>query len=316
MSPSWNKLLERLWPRPEGVIGLGFSGNRIVAVRADKTNPGFCASLIAEEQLPFQPFRSPPRPGDDVLITQALQRLAKATPQNHWPLQIALPNPACLFEVLEFDSLPASTRERIALARFRLEKEFPAAFEMECVIQELGEDDGRALLLAMAADRAWLDLLSKGCQNAGLYPGVVDLAASHTFNRFHDLFLKSATGGVLLMIEADSWTILFFDECCRPRFLRSRWREAVLENAPEHDAIAKEVERLVRAYALAAPKRKIGAIYIQANEQSRNLLAKQLDARMRVPCVLLDNASGWNAGLGTSLQSLDSSAFSAAVSRT
>lgn len=289
-------------------IGLGIRGNRIAAVRAEPTENGCQVTHVAEERLPFMPFRdAEPGAEDSSILAQALQRLAVAVPQGHLPLQISLPDSAAIFQVMEFDSLPKAASEREAIARFRMEREWPAVAQMACSFQPLGEEDKKVLLLASAVRRNWLDCLLEGCKAAEFAPGVIDIGMSHIFNRFQDV-LASGEDGVLVSIEADFWSALFWDREMRPRFFRSRWRAVNRESGADHESMVRDVERLVRAYVLSSPGRRIGRVYLCSGTDEQDSFAARLNSRMHVSCTQLDPADGFyassailkrDAGLGT-----------------
>lgn len=289
----WNKFSARLRPPSTSAVGLGISGNRIMAVRVEPIEKGRCITHVAEEHLPFMPFRDiAPRAGDAEILAQAMQRIAVAVPQAHWTLQIALPDPAAIFQVMEFDSLPKTSQEREAIARFRMEREWPAVAQMECSFQVLDEEKGRALLLALAVQRSWMDCLREGCRAAGFVPSVTDISLNHIFNRFQDEIAGGTSDGVLISLDADSWSILFWDRALRPRFSRSRWRDANRENGADHEAIAQDVERLVRAYVLALSGRRIERVYFCSGMAENVSFATRLNARMQVHCTQLDMTEG------------------------
>ncbi|HXU92414.1 MAG TPA: hypothetical protein VFP33_02035 [Gallionella sp.] len=276
---------------------------------------GRCITHVAEERLPFAPFRdTAPRAGDPAILAQALQKLATAVPQAHWPLQISLPDPAAIFQVMEFDSLPKAASEREAIARFRMERELPAVAGMESSFQVLGEDNGKTLLLSLAVPCGWLDCLREGCRAAGFVPSVTDIGASHLFNRFQDAF-AAGEDGVLVSIEADSWAVLFWDQGGRPRFFRSRWRELDREDGADHESMAQEVERLVRAYVLSSPGRRIGRVYLCSGLAEHDSFAARLNARMQVPCVQLDLADGFYVTAGVSKRDVSLGTLAATIPR-
>jgi hypothetical protein len=282
-----------MWPTPEGALGIGFVGDHIMAARAAQAESNWQITHLVSERLSFVPFRSAPCAADSAELTQALQRIATAIPQGHWPLQIALPDPAGVFEVLAFDALPATVRERTALAHFRLEKDWPSVAHMHCTTQALGKSAEKYLLLALAFDQAWLDLLQRACRLAGFFPGVVDLNANFVFNHLHHRLAQSQHDGVLITLGADYWTVLVYDNEPRPRFFRTRWRDASSRPDADHGVIVMEVERLVRAYVLAGSDRKIQDIYVYADASERAGFAAQLDARLSTPCQQLDITQGF-----------------------
>ncbi len=300
MSRSWNRLARRVWPSPPGAVSLGISGDGMSALRAERSGDTYLVTHFARERLPFNPFHGAgPRSEDALAFAQAIQRLAAAVPQGHWPLQIALPDAAAIFQVLEFDSLPASERDRASLALFRLEKDWPDVAAMECATQMLGSEQGQAMLLALAVRRDWLDCLRDGCRAAGWAPRVMDITVNHLFNRFYDVICATTGDGVLISIEPDSWSIIFWDQAHRPRFVRTSVREGGEQGG--HEAVAHDAERLIRAYVLAEPGRVIEKVHVCASEGDGLRLSGHLDARMRAPCVRFNATEGFATAPGAEI---------------
>lgn len=316
MSRLWNKLQAQVWPAPRACIGIELAGDRLIAIHTELLGEVWNVTHMAEVQLPFVPFRGVPRAEEISALAQALDHLAGSRHQAQLPIQFALPDPAAMFQVLELDALPGTVQERNALARFRLEKEWSAAANMECATQPLGDDQGRALLLVMAVDRAWLDCLRSACRVAGLVPSVMDMTLCHIFNRLHERLSVEASGGALLVVEPHAWTLMLWDRATRPRFVRTRWREVAISQVPDHEAIAIEVERLVRAYVLAAPERNVSGLYLCAADADLAPLVACLDSRMRTPCVRLSLGQGLTFAPGIEEGVLSPGALAAAVLRT
>lgn len=316
MSRLLNNLKARLWPLPPGAIGLGFSKNSVMAVRALREEGGYRLTHIAEEVLPFSLFtNAAPREDDCACIAQAIQRIAASIPQTYWPLQIALPDPAAIIQVMEFDSLPPTPHERAAIAQFRLDKEFPALPQMQCTTQVISNEGEQGLLLALFIQRAWLDCLNDACRTAGMVPGVIDISINHIFNRFYDVVRATTNDGVLISIEPDTWSILFWDAGHRPRFVKSRWRDTNAGTDGEYEDIAQEVERLIMSYVLRVPGRKIDGIYLCAGDDDLTSLAARLDKRMQMPCVQLDVMENFSIDPGLSLLYIPPSVMAVAVPR-
>jgi Tfp pilus assembly PilM family ATPase len=309
-------LKARLWPLPPGAIGVGFSKNSVFAVRALRQADDYCLTHHAEEVLPFPLFtNAAPREEDCASLAQAMQRLAASIPQTYWPLQIALPDPSAIIQVMEFDSVPPTPHERAAIAQFRLEKEFPAMPQMQCTTQVISKEGEPGLLLALFIQRAWLDCINSACRVAGFVPSVIDMSVSHLFNRFYDVIQTTSDDGVLLSIEPDSWSILFWDAAHRPRFVKSRWRDASAGTDEEYEDIAQDVERLIMSYVLRVPGRKIDGIYLCAGEDDRASLAARLDKRMQMPCVQLDVSENFSMAPGLSSQFIPPGLLAVAVPR-
>jgi len=313
---SLNSLITRLWPVPPETVSLGINGDRLVVVRAKRTATGYHISHLAQERLPFTPFMGTnPRAEDSTNLTRAIQKLAIAIPQWHLPLQIALPDPAGIFRVMKFDSLPATDRERAAITRFRLEKEWSAVAEMECTTQVLGEGSNPNFVLALAIQRSWLDCLRNACRSAGWVPNVIDIAVNHLFNRIHDLIIETKGDGALISIEADSWSIIFWDQTHRPRFVRSLWRDSCDRSNADYEMIAKDVERLVRAYVHAEIGRNIEKVYLSVAEEESAEFSRWLDARMRVPCEYFNVTKEFTVDTTVSIRDIAPGVLAAAVPR-
>lgn len=317
MSRLWSSLIAKLWPLPPGAIGLSFSKNDMVAVRVVREGRGYCVTHVARESLPFSLFaNASPRAEDCAILSQAMQRLAVSIPQTFWPLQIALPDPAAIFQIMEFDSIPQTPREREALAKFRLEKEFPAMTRMQCTTQVISNEGEQGLLMALFIQRAWLDCLNDACRSAGFIPSVIDVAINHLFNRFYNVVKASSGDGVLISVEPDTWSILFWDATHRPRFVRSRWRDASAGTDDEYEDIAQDAERLIMSYILRVPGRTVNGIYLCANEDDRSPLVSKLNERMKMPCVQLDVTESFSVAPGlSSVQNIPPGVLAASVPR-
>lgn len=316
MSHLLNSLKARLWPATPGTVSLGFRGNTIVALRAVREEEGYCITHIAEETLPFSPFlNSEPGDEDCELLSQALSRLTVLVPQSYWPLQIALPDPAAIVQVMQFDSLPDALHERESLAKFRLEKEFPVLTQMQCTSQDISRVGQPGLLLAIFFQRSWLDCLNEACRVSGFVPSVIDISASYLFNRFHDVVQSASGDGVLISVEQGSWSILIWDGDHRPRFVRSRWLDTSIGKDEEFEIIAQDIERLILSYVLRVHRRQVGRIYLCANPDDRVSLAARLDKRMKMPCIQLDVTETFSSMQEITLQNIPASVLAAVVPR-
>jgi len=244
---------------------------------------------IAEELFQFPLFSAAaPSAENRETLCLAMQRLASKIPQLYWPLQIALPDPAVILQIMEFDSVPKSVKDREAIALFRLGKELPGLPSMRCSTQLLGEEHSKELLMSNFVQESWLDCIEEACQKAGYVPSVIDTGISFIFNRCYEVIRSAEGGGALISIEPDAWSILFWDVRKRPRFIRSRWREIPSSCDEELELIAIDIERLTMSYALRVPECKIGKILICASVSEFDLLASGLNERMHISCELLD----------------------------
>ena len=308
--------MARLWPSPLGTISIGFTGNSVVAVRTVCVDGGCRITHVSEERLPFTPFAdSTPREEDCAALSEAMQRLAGSVPQTYWPLQIALPDPAAICQVMEFEVLPETVLEREDIAQFRLGKEFPALPQMQCATQVISKEGEKSLLLTTFIQRAWLDCLNNACRAAGFVPSVIDSSMSFLFNRFYEVVRAGSGDGVLISVEPESWSILFWDGDKRPRFVRSRWCDSSTDKDGELGTMVQDIERLIMSYALCVPGRRIDGIYLCANEDDRASIVARLDKRMQIPCIQLDVTESFSMMPGQPKQKIPLSVLATAEQR-
>ena len=289
MSLLWNRLVAKIIPPRPGLIGLVLGRNSLLATQFEFEGGSHRIINIAEELFQFPLFSAAaPSAENRETLCLAMQRLASKIPQLYWPLQIALPDPAVILQIMEFDSVPKSVKDREAIALFRLGKELPGLPSMRCSTQLLGEEHSKELLMSNFVQESWLDCIEEACQKAGYVPSVIDTGISFIFNRCYEVIRSAEGGGALISIEPDAWSILFWDVRKRPRFIRSRWREIPSSCDEELELIAIDIERLTMSYALRVPECKIGKILICASVSEFDLLASGLNERMHISCELLD----------------------------
>lgn len=288
----------------------------MVAVRAVREGDGYRVTHMVEEALPFTPFlNAMPEIGAGEILSQAMRRVAASIPQSYWPLQIALPDPAAIFQVMELELLPDTLQEREELAQFRLGKLFPTLTEMQCTTQVISKaGDEQELLLATFVRRAWLECLNTACRSAGFVPSVIDISTSHLFNRFYDVVEESSADGVLILVEPASWSLLVWDKESRPRFVRSRWRDSN-RGDDEYGGIVRDAERLILSYVARVPGCRISKVCLCADDVDCAPLAALLDKRMQIPCVQLDAAEQFSAVSDLSLKNIPPGVLAAVVPR-
>jgi hypothetical protein len=296
-------------------MGIELAGERLVAVHAEKIGEAWHVSQVMEDRLRFVTFRGVPHADAIAELAQALERVIGTPPRAQIPIQLALPDPAAMFQVLEFDALPGTTHERNALARFRLEKEWSAAAKLECVSQPLGDDKGRALLLVLAVDRIWLECVRSACRMARIVPHTMDMTVCHVFNRLQESMDLVSGGGALLVAEPHSWTLMLWDNVRRLRFVRTRWR-GTENQPPDHETIAMEIERLIRAFVMAEPERNVSGLHICAADAEFAMFTACLDARMHTPSVRVKLGTGLSFAPEIEEWAISPGALAAAVLRT
>jgi len=285
----WNRLVAKIIPPRPGSIGLIIGRNSLLASQFECEGGSHRIINIAEELFQFPLFSAAtPSTENRETLCLAMQRLSSQIPQLYWPLHISLPDPAVIVQIMEFDSVPKSVKDREAIALFRLGKELPGLPSMRCSTQLLGEEHSKELLMSNFVQEAWLDCIEEACQKAGYVPSVIDAGISFIFNHCYEVIQSAEGGGALISIEPDAWSLLFWDVHKRPRFIRSRWRETSSSCEEELELIAIDIERLTMSYALRVPECKIGKILICASESEFELLASGLNERMHISCEILD----------------------------
>lgn len=316
MLPLLNKFLSKIWPQPPGILGLSLSANSVLSVRVKQNGGNFELIQFDEQKLSFKPFADTnPLEENYLNLEQALIDLSNRIPQTYWPLQITLPDPCALFEVMEFDELPQTEEDRIAIATFRFQKEYPTMPEMRCVTQVVSQDKGAAVLLAQFVRLDWLELLSRACRAAGLVPSLVDVSINHIFNKNYEIIKATKGDGVLVSIDRDYWTILIWDDACRPRFVRSRWRDSDLVVDQEYEEIVRDVERLVVSYILRVAGRKIGSIFFCTSTVDQVSLVSRLAEILNIPCIKISAVDQYSVSTSISVAELPHSLLAVAVPR-
>jgi len=311
----WSDLAAKLVPASTGTIGLGFCGDRIVAVCVEReSGRANRISRIAEEQLSFVPFLdSKPNIEATAALADAIKKLAENIPQTYLPLQIAIPDPAAIFQLLEFDVIPETELERSAIAKFRLEKEFPSMTQMQCATQVVSAAGEKGMLLVLCIQQAWIDCLKKACHAAGYVPSVIDTSMNHLLNLIDEKATRS--DGLLISIEADTWSIVFWDAKRRPRYARSRWRDKSVSSEEEYEVMAQEIERLTISYVLRMPGSNLKEILLCANGVDCVPLKSLIDQRMKLSCTHLEIAKGFILEPSLSIGGIPAGVLAATVQR-
>lgn len=287
MSPLWTKLAARLGVRPANGIGISLGRNGLCAARLGAAGN---IDWARRANFPITLFNGAPTPEARKALTDAFAQLRKELGNSYAPIQISLPDPLVTVAVFELEALPKTNKARLALARWRFAKELHLAEGgIECVCQDLGEENGKRLLLGLAVDKAWLQCLQEACAQARLIAGVIDMEACHRFNYFYPALTAERKDGALICIEPEHWTLGMWDAQGRLRFVRSRWRERgdAFGTPAEIGAIVAEIERSIRAYVRPGSARSIGRVYITGAAEDGRQLSLRLNERMSGQCTWL-----------------------------
>ncbi len=241
-------------------------------------------------------------------VAQAVKTLTAEIAGRYLPLHVSLVDSLCRTTVLELESVPTDRAGQRSLATFRLEREVGRS-PASVACQWLGQDDGKSLLLAASLDDDWAGYLGDILTQAGLVPWSLGTNLLCQFNRFYERLTANDRGGALLAMSPDAWSVLIWDAQGRPRVIRSRVRQADVD---DFESVAGELERLILAYVHGAPQREIAAIHVLADNPA---MAEALDRRLKTPSQRLDPHEGcrWENGITPPADTIASMALAAAL---
>ena len=278
MSPLW---IERLRARfePAASVGLAIGCRRVALARVRRSAGGHEVETLAEAELANPLFAGKPNPETIAALAEALTTVAGSLAREYLPVHVSLPDAAVRLAVFELEALPRTRSEQQELARWRLQQEAGAG-TVACASQALGAEGERQLLLGLAVDAEWQNVIVTALAQAGITAWSLSADVCRQFNRFHDRL--TADSGALVNVSEDSWALLLWDGAGRVRYARARWRAA----GDSHTELAAEIERSIVAYAHGAAGRSVAHVYVIADAADAALPAA-LDARLRAPCVRL-----------------------------
>lgn len=277
--------------RARSCVGVALGRRHLWAVQMTENGDTRQLDWITKQPLNVPLFQGTPGEESTSALAAALEPIREATRKSFVQIQVALPDPAIDLKVFALEVLPGTRKERDSLVRFRVQKEgHNAGSDIACVSQPLGEAGGKQLLFGLAVDAAWLECVQRAFKDAELALTVTDMGFCYQFNRFHDLLPLTDTGGALVTLEPESWTLGFWDRNARLRFARSRWRQRASND--ELAVIAADLERTIRAYVHSDEGHEIGCIYVSALDSEAEQMTSLINKRMNGECNRLPIAHG------------------------
>ncbi len=211
--------------------------------------------------------------------------------ENYRTVQVSLPDAAAQWEVFELGKVPAAGNFLDKFLDWRFNPNGSQADPLAFTSQFLGEEEGKKLLLGVALNQAWLELVRKAFEAAGGRVSVLDVASRFRFNLFHATFLPKGPGA-LVSLERDYWTLLIWDRQTRPRFHRSKWWREQVQGPKDIplDEMVLEVERTIRSYVHSGPERSVESLFLLAPEswQDQALKAFQQPTEGRITGLSLE----------------------------
>lgn len=287
MSPSWISRRFKWSTGPKASIGIAMGRREICAVHTVPGTAGARRYTIHSAPLSCELFAGSPTRAAESALATALADVAAPAQQRFVPCHVALPDPTVMFSILALDALPKSEKQRRDLVRWRLAKEFTTGdAALDCDYQELGEEQGKHLLLGQGVDQAWRQCIRQALRRASVTPWSMNMGAGYRFNQFHDRFVADQHGAALVALDPDSWSVFIWDAAARPRLARARWRAAD-DGAAAYEAIALEAERSILSYVRTGQDHPVARVYVTGAAAELTGLTAALDHRLREGCLPL-----------------------------
>jgi len=267
VSRSWTERLgRRKGPSAGLALGRDYAAFAEVAASGRVTD-------VREVALESPLFSGAPSPGAANALDRVFKSISNSIKRRYLPLHISVPDPLVHWSVFELDELPSARAAQHELVAFRFSRQgLNGGHRYAC--QPLGREAGKHLVLGMASDGAWQELIASALARAGLVAWTINANACRQFNAFHDRLVEGS--GALVAAAPDAWSLTLWDGEGRMRYARGRWRTG----ASDAGEIAAEVERAILAYVHADPAREVARIFVVGEAG----VADALDARMRAPC--------------------------------
>jgi hypothetical protein len=255
--------------------GLYLGRDRIscVVLQADGAKRSVVSAKTVNIAAPL--FKGVPDARTQTALTEALSSCCAELGGRHVPVHVVVPDAALSVAVFELDQVPASADAIERLVEFRLTKELGS--NGTCVSQLLGQSEGKSLLLGASMDKAWLAALIAACDTAGIVPWSISATTPVVFNGFHDAMER--TGGAMIAITPEAWSLWVWNAEGLARPLRSQWRLGTQDDRE----IAVEVERALIAYTDGHASRAIEHLHLWSPD-SDGALGDAFDRRIEKPC--------------------------------
>jgi Tfp pilus assembly PilM family ATPase len=180
-------------------------------------------------------------------LAATLRACLSLSPVQTYRAALSLPDGVFRVQTLEFDQLPAKTKDRERLIRWRLEK--TAAFDIsETVLryQVLRQREHGFTVLACLIKQAVLEQYESVLTALGLEPWIVGLSSFHVLNFFSPLMVKKSVSALACLTDESFTTIV--TEAGGARFYR--YKEVKRSGADEIKArLVREIEDSLHFYS-------------------------------------------------------------------
>jgi hypothetical protein len=212
-------------------------------------------------------------------LENIISSLPKEFKKRYLPVQIALPDLLFKTQKLKFSNFPRGYKEQSTLINWQLAKTSHCiAEQIYTTWQSLGKTNGEQSVFAYGVDKNIIATLKDVLHKVGLHVSSINAASYYRYNILHASALCKS--GVLLALEKDYWSLMFWDETGDLNHIHTAIRESNM-----HDDIfdiVAETERLVLSYI--QNDKSIENIYITAIGEEKELLETQINQRLENKC--------------------------------
>lgn len=291
-------------------LGLHIDRTQISLIESVAATPTLHVVGVAQRKLATPWFGETPSAAARTALTEALASLPQLQRREFYALNISLPEPAVQYASFEFDDLPKDARAAANLVHWRFAQTLHAPEDhIETRYQRWDRAGESPWVFASACDRAWVALLREVLDAARLLPACIDSGAMYRFNFFPELRISGAAGALLSITPSD-WTLCFWDEQARVRFVRSRWRD----EAQDAQALAKELAWVMQAYSGAGGERSCTALHVLAPPALSEKTMLALKEVLAVPVLAVSLAGRFSADAALKVdEALYAAVFAAGV---
>lgn len=270
------KLLSLLFPQDEFIgIHIGYQSTYMtvgsctsnnVKVKWQKVSPNAEAFNFRENEL-------------EQCITNIISSLPKELKKQYLPVQIALPDPLFKTQKIQFSNFPRSYKEQSTLVNWQLAK------MSHCVANEIytrwqlhRNGDSEKNVFAYGLDKNIVDTLENVLHKAGLQLSTVNAASYYRYNVLDKHALCKS--GVLLALEKDYWSLMFWDEVGSLNHIHASKRDSNTHD--DIPSIVSDTERLVLSYI--QKEKNVENIYITAIGDEKKILEAQINQYLEQEC--------------------------------
>jgi len=248
---------------------------------------------VREFNLRNRLFEKTPDPQQGSELIEALHEIGESITPAYLPVQVVLPDAAMHFRVFELDELPSGNSMQHELARWRLANDLGVPEDdLSVMCQNIGISRGKHLLLAQSIDKKWHHSLHDVFEKSGVEPWAMNCGAIYRFNYYIDILKETPGGAALIALDADCWSVSFWDEEHRLRWVRSRWHENThrtwTEDLPSYyKVLASELERTIMSYVHGDAARSVGQLFVTGEKEAILALKAVLDQRLHAMSIPL-----------------------------